>query len=588
MNIRKIKSYLTKIIQKPIVRNTLLMLLSNGLKLFVQAAYFVIIARSLGSEQYGAFVGIVALATLFLPFVNWGSGEIMIKHVSRNRALFSEYWGNTLFIILVFSLVLTTVLAFVAKSIIPIPVSPVTIILFLLAELLFKLIIDASGKAFMAVEMLHRTAQINILFSIKNLVGAVILVVFFPKATLTVWAILYFTSTLALALITCLMVNRFLESPRLALWRFKSEAMQGFYFSLDAAADNINQNIDKTLLTRLSTLEATGIYGAAYRLIDVAFVPIASLMAVTYAKFFQKGETGISGNIKFAIQLSLIAGLYGFLGSLCLFFFAPIVPYILGEEYVNVVEALHWLAPLLLIASLSFFAADTLTGAGFQGVRSAIQVTAAMLNLLLNFWLIPIYSWKGAAWSSLASDGLNMVGLWALVFILYRRELNRKAKLNLSNINNNSNIAVDLPATDYNQNTKSLLPSTKDNKKSYTIICVDDSPSVLNIIDSFLYNLDDALFSVILITDPLKALVEIIREKPDIILLDIGMPNLDGYQLCSLLRNHSDFQNTPVIMVTGRNGFIDQAKATAVGASGYLIKPFTQAELIKILFKNLR
>ncbi|MDZ7959650.1 MAG: response regulator [Aulosira sp. DedQUE10] len=122
------------------------------------------------------------------------------------------------------------------------------------------------------------------------------------------------------------------------------------------------------------------------------------------------------------------------------------------------------------------------------------------------------------------------------------------------------------------------------NKKVYTIFCIDDSPSVLNAIKSFL---DEQMFSVIGVTDSLKALMEILRTKPDLILLDITMPHLDGYELCSLLRKHSQFKNTPVIMVTGKTGLIDRAKAKIVKASGYLTKPFTQGDLLKIIFQHM-
>ncbi|MEH2143990.1 response regulator [Nostoc sp.] len=121
-------------------------------------------------------------------------------------------------------------------------------------------------------------------------------------------------------------------------------------------------------------------------------------------------------------------------------------------------------------------------------------------------------------------------------------------------------------------------------KKVYTIFCIDDSPTVLNAIKSYL---DEQTFSVVGVTDSLKALMQIIRTKPDIILLDISMPNLDGYELCSLLRKHSHFKNTPVIMVSGKVGFLDRAKAKMVRASGYLIKPFTQGDLLKVIFKHI-
>ncbi|NJL48580.1 MAG: response regulator [Leptolyngbyaceae cyanobacterium SM2_5_2] len=121
-------------------------------------------------------------------------------------------------------------------------------------------------------------------------------------------------------------------------------------------------------------------------------------------------------------------------------------------------------------------------------------------------------------------------------------------------------------------------------KTHYTIACIDDSPTVLRAINEFL---DDKMFSVVMIEDPVKALMQVIRNKPDLILLDVTMPNLDGYELCSLLRRHPDFKNTPIIMVTSNTGLIDRAKAKLVRASGYLTKPFSQSDLLKFIFKYL-
>jgi two-component system, chemotaxis family, response regulator PixG len=127
-------------------------------------------------------------------------------------------------------------------------------------------------------------------------------------------------------------------------------------------------------------------------------------------------------------------------------------------------------------------------------------------------------------------------------------------------------------------------PAAPPKQVTHTIACIDDSPTVLNAIHSFLNDKD---IGVIMINDPVKALMQIIRSKPDLILLDVTMPNLDGYELCSLVRKHPAFKNTPVVMVTSNSGFIDRAKARLVGASGYLTKPFTQPDLIKMVFKHL-
>ncbi|MCG6134524.1 MAG: response regulator [Nostoc sp. LLA-1] len=129
-----------------------------------------------------------------------------------------------------------------------------------------------------------------------------------------------------------------------------------------------------------------------------------------------------------------------------------------------------------------------------------------------------------------------------------------------------------------------ITAATLTPKKLYKIVSVDDSPTILKEISRFLENEN---FNVVAINEPLKAVMSIIRHKPDLILLDLNMAGIDGYELCRIIRNNPIFQHTPIIFVTGYKGIVDKVKARFVGASGYLTKPFTQAELLKIIFKHL-
>ncbi len=120
--------------------------------------------------------------------------------------------------------------------------------------------------------------------------------------------------------------------------------------------------------------------------------------------------------------------------------------------------------------------------------------------------------------------------------------------------------------------------------KTWKIVCIDDSESMLSIISSYLGSQD---FQVMLIQDSMKALMKINSIRPDLILLDIGMPNVDGYQLCSLIRKSSILKDIPIVMVTGNKGLIDRARARLAGATDYLTKPFTQADLLKMIMRHL-
>jgi len=120
--------------------------------------------------------------------------------------------------------------------------------------------------------------------------------------------------------------------------------------------------------------------------------------------------------------------------------------------------------------------------------------------------------------------------------------------------------------------------------KTWKIVCIDDSESMLSIISSYLGSED---FQVTLIQDSMKALMKITSIRPDLILLDIGMPNVDGYQLCTLIRKSSSLKDIPIVMVTGNKGIIDRARARIAGATDYLTKPFVQADLLKMMMRHL-
>jgi two-component system, chemotaxis family, response regulator PixG len=129
-----------------------------------------------------------------------------------------------------------------------------------------------------------------------------------------------------------------------------------------------------------------------------------------------------------------------------------------------------------------------------------------------------------------------------------------------------------------------LVSSFGANEPPKKIVCVDDSQAMLNEIERLL---EGNQFIIHAINDSGKALLKMASIKPDLVLLDVGMPNVDGYKLCTLIRKTSMLKDIPVVMVTGNKGLIDRAKAKLVGATDFLAKPFTQEELLKFVFRYL-
>jgi twitching motility two-component system response regulator PilG len=118
--------------------------------------------------------------------------------------------------------------------------------------------------------------------------------------------------------------------------------------------------------------------------------------------------------------------------------------------------------------------------------------------------------------------------------------------------------------------------------KTPRVVCIDDGAVVRKAVECIL---DRHGYEVSTIEDPLAALSLVFQLKPDLILCDIAMPELDGYELCAMLRQSSAFRQTPIVMLTGKDGFIDRVKARMVGATDYLTKPFGENELLMLVEK---
>jgi twitching motility two-component system response regulator PilG len=110
------------------------------------------------------------------------------------------------------------------------------------------------------------------------------------------------------------------------------------------------------------------------------------------------------------------------------------------------------------------------------------------------------------------------------------------------------------------------------------VMVIDDSNTIRRSAEIFLLQ---SGCTVILAEDGFDALAKIADHQPNIVFVDIMMPRLDGYQTCALIKKNSKFQNTPVIMLSSKDGLFDRARGRMVGSDQYLTKPFTKESLLK-------
>jgi len=116
--------------------------------------------------------------------------------------------------------------------------------------------------------------------------------------------------------------------------------------------------------------------------------------------------------------------------------------------------------------------------------------------------------------------------------------------------------------------------------KSFKVMVIDDSKTIRRTAETLLKKEG---FAVITATDGFEALSMIADHQPNLILLDIMMPRLDGYQTCALIKHHRVFRHTPVVMLSSKDGLFDRARGRIVGSDNYITKPFTREELLTVI-----
>jgi two-component system, chemotaxis family, response regulator PixG len=131
-----------------------------------------------------------------------------------------------------------------------------------------------------------------------------------------------------------------------------------------------------------------------------------------------------------------------------------------------------------------------------------------------------------------------------------------------------------------------LQPAKPALKASQPLIaCIDDSPLVGRVLADILV---PAGYRLLNIQDPLSGIATLVKHKPDLLFLDLNMPDTSGYNLCSFLRKTHAFEQTPIIILTGQDGILDRTRAKLVGASDFLSKPPDPQTVVALVQQHLK
>jgi O-antigen/teichoic acid export membrane protein len=414
-------SRLASLLKNAAARNASWMFLGQILSVVMQAGYFVILARLLGSKEYGLFAGAFALVSIVSQFSTVGSGVIFLRYVSPDHSKASVYWGNILASTLTLGTLLVVALHYIGDHFIGEKAAGIVTFI-AVSECLFRRLTDCCGQVFQAFEKLRLTACISLITSCLRLLLAGGMFLMLHSATARQWAIASLVvSFVAVCIAVCVVTMR-VGRPQLRTKVLFSHTLEGFGFSLATSTGSVYNDVDKAMLGHYGMTVANGIYTMAYRVVDIATIPIFAVHSAVLPRFFRLSQDGISATGRFGGKVLSRTILLGLVAAACMFVGAPIIPYIVGKSFSQSVSALRWLCLLPIFRSLHLSAGDALLAGGYQKVRFTLQSMAACANVVLNLYWIPKYSWTGAAWSSLLTDGVLGILSWVVLSELMRRK----------------------------------------------------------------------------------------------------------------------------------------------------------------------
>jgi O-antigen/teichoic acid export membrane protein len=391
-----------------LVRSTSWVATGQVVNRLLQAAYFLLLARLLGVTSYGIFAGVFALVSTVTPYSPLGSSMLFMRYVSADRSLARLHWGNTIVTIVAVSIVLSVLLSLIGSVLIgPSRIGMIVILVF--ANCLMSQISLCASTVFLTLRRLRSAAANGFITNFARFITLAVMVLVLKHATAFQWSLGVLLSSTIAAAMTLTWVHRTIGSMRFDLQHARRHFWEGIGFSVAGSTESVYNDFDKVLLSHYGMNQAAGIYTMAYRIVDFSTTPLNALVAATMPRLFAMSKDGFAAVAKICGKLTRIAFAIGIASACFTLMASPWVLRLVGHGFGEAVLAIRWLCWLPALRAIHQLAGSALTATGGQNYRTGAQATVGIANAALNFWLIPTHGWLGAAWASLASDGLLCV-----------------------------------------------------------------------------------------------------------------------------------------------------------------------------------
>jgi O-antigen/teichoic acid export membrane protein len=374
----------------------------------LQAGYFLLLARLLGVTSYGIFAGVFALVNTVTPYSALGSGMLFMRYVSMDQSTARLHWGNTIATIVAVSMVFVCVLPWAGAILIG-RSRIAMIVALVVANCVMSQISTCASCVFLTLHRFGSSAATVLLSNLARVITLVVMLLLLNRATAFQWSVGVLLSSTAAAAITLIWIRSVIGPMEFDLGHARKHFWEGIGFSVAGSTESVYNDFDKVMLSHYGMNLAAGFYTMAYRVVDLSTAPLNALVATTMPRLFVMSKEGFAVVRQTCGKLTRVAFAVG-IGSACFTLLAsPWVLRMLGHGFADALVAIRWLCWLPALRAIHQMAGSALTATGRQNYRTGAQAAVGVANVALNFWLIPIHGWLGAAWASLASDGLLSV-----------------------------------------------------------------------------------------------------------------------------------------------------------------------------------
>jgi O-antigen/teichoic acid export membrane protein len=391
------------------------------LRLCLQVALLVLLARALTPDQYGVFVGAAGLATAAAGLSGLGTGMLMVKQVSMRRGLWSATWAHALRMFVSTGAILSAVFVASTPSLLHVTLSVTALACIALSELVCVPVLYLGAFAFQAFDRIAWTAALPCVMGLCRLAGVVAFLLCDPTRTLSEYLLYHAVASAIAAGCALALVKLMLRPARPTSGVPKGTTTEALRFCAGWFTNNALVEMDKSLAVRFGSPATAAAYALAYRLASALSTPTTSLVMSAQPRLFAATK---AQRRRLSFTIILTATACSLAACVAMVILAPMLPWIFGAAYHESSHFARLLALLPLAFGIRFVLGSLLVAEGHTGARALLEALGAVVMIVAAAFLIPRFGAQGMVGMVMAAEVTVVVAATIALVTLRPRPIN--------------------------------------------------------------------------------------------------------------------------------------------------------------------